>query len=200
MNFALNRRQLMISGGGALLMSAGGAALLSAAEEPVERGVKFLPFYAIEKDVKLKWVYQSFLLQPTGQDLENKAGSTVNARKWAMGDLSLTDGPGECEASGTLVFGEKPEEKAELKVTVTGTPGHGLSPATFEAVGEGVDGPMAGARYLLRGFAIRGNDGKLGRVHGSVFVIAGTRDKPAFEPGGMPVGTAGTFTIVKVPT
>jgi hypothetical protein len=195
MNVALNRRQLMISGGAAL-MGASGAALLSAAEEPVERGVKFLPFYAIEKDVKLKWVYQSFLLQPTEQDLGNKAGSTVNARKWAMGDLSLTDGPGECEASGTLVFGEK----AELKVTIQGTPGHGLSPATFEAVGEGVDGPLAGARYLLRGFAIRGNDGKLGRVHGSVFVIAGTRDKPAFEPGGMPVGTAGTFTITKVPT
>lgn len=194
MNVTWNRRQLMMSGGAALL-SAGGAGLLNAADPPVERGVKFLPFYAIEKDVKLKWVFQSYLLQPTDQDLENKAGSTINTRKWAMGDLVLTDGPAECEASGTLTFGEN----SKLKIGIHGEPGRGLLPATFEAVAEG-EGPLAGTRYLLRGFAIRGNDGKLGRVHGSVFVIAGTHDKPAFEPFGMPVATAGTFTITKVPT
>jgi len=129
----------------------------------------------------------------TEQDLANKAGSTINTRKWAMDDLAMTDGPGECEASGTLDFGEN----AILQVAIKGTASHGLLPATFDAVGEGIDGPLAGARYLLRGFAIRGNDGKLGR---SVYVIAGTKDRPAFEPGGMPVGTAGTFTITKVPT
>jgi hypothetical protein len=194
MNVALNRRHLMMSGGAALL-SVGGAGLLQAADPPVERGVKFLPFYAIEKDVKLKWVYQSYLLQPTDQDLENKAGSTINTRKWTMGDLDLTDGSGECEASGTLTLGEN----ARLNLTIHGEPGRGLEPATFEAVVEG-EGPLAGARYLLRGFAIRGNNGKLARVHGSVFVIAGTHDKPAFEPFGMPVGTTGTFTFTKVPT
>ena len=193
MNVSLNRRELMISGGAALLC-AGGAGALQAAE-PVERGVKFLPFYEIDKDLKLKWVYQSYLLQPTDQDLENKAGSTISTRKWAMGDLALTDGSGECEASGTLTFGED----AKFKITIQGEPGRGLLPGTFEAVADG-EGPLAGTRYLLRGFAIRGNDGKLGRVHGSVFVIAGTHDKPAFEPFGMPVTTAGTFTFTKAPT
>lgn len=190
MKSTLNRRELLVTTGGALL--AANAAAVGA--EPVERGVTFVPIYAIDKDVKLKWVYQSFLLQPTEQDLGNKSGSTINARKWAMGDLKLTDGPGECEASGTLDFGEN----AVLQVSIKGTTSKGLLPSPFEAVGEGVDGPLAGARYLLRGFAIRGNDGKLGRVHGTVYVIAGTKDRPAFEPGGMPVGTAGTFTITKV--
>jgi len=193
MNVALNRRELMLSGGAAVLL-AGGAGALQAAE-PVERGVTFLPFYAIGKDARLKWVFQSYLLQPTDQDLENKAGSTINTRKWAMGDLALTDGPGECEASGTLTFAED----AVFRIAIRGEPGRGLLPATFDAVADG-EGPLAGARYLLRGFAIRGNDGKLGRVHGSVFVIAGTHDKPAFEPFGMPVVTAGTFTFTKAPT
>lgn len=192
MNRSLSRREVLAAGAAALVTV---NTVPGLAQEPVEQGVTFHPVYALKKDARLKWVYQSYLLQPTDQDLENRPGSTIYTRKWAMGELVLTDGPGAGEASGTLVFGED----ATLKVTVSGAPGRGMSPATFEAVGEGIEGRMAGARYLLRGFAIRGNDGKLGRVVGSVFVMAGTHDKPAFEPGGMPVGTAGTFVIMRSP-
>jgi hypothetical protein len=186
MELALNRRQWLVSGGAAVL-GAGGAGLAAA---PGEQGVEFVPSYELERGA---WLYQSFLLQPTDPDVLNGTGSLVSVRRWAIGELRLQDGPGLCEARGILDLGNG----RTLQVAVTGAPGGGLSPAAFEAIGEGVEGPLAGARYLLRGFAIRGNDGRLNRVHGSVFVIAGTKDRPDFEPGGMPVGTAGTFMITK---
>jgi hypothetical protein len=187
MTSRLSRRRLLITGGAALA----GAAALGTNEASAD-GTEFAPIYELER---VEWRYQSFLLLPTAQDLDNGPGSSILARKWTMGKLELKDGPGACAATGTLVF----DKEAELQVSVTGRPGRGIVPSLFEAVAEGTTGPLAGLRYLLAGFAIRGNDGQLARVHGSVFLIAGPHDSPAFEPGGQPVTTTGTFTIVKTP-
>lgn len=183
----LSRRQLLITGGAALA-----GAGLSGRDAARAEGIEFVPRYDLER---VEWTYQSFLLQPTPQDLENAPGSTVMARKWAMGKLKLKDGAEPCTAQGTLLLGKD----IELQVSVAGRPGRGVVPSLFEADAQGTSGPLAGLRYLLAGWAVRGNDGLLARVHGSVFVIAGPHDSPAFEPGGQPVTTAGTFTIVKTP-
>lgn len=185
MSSPLSRRQLLITGSAALA----GAGLHIPDADGAE-GIAFTPRYALERG---EWNYQSYLLQPTPQDLQNAPGSTIVARKWAAGKLNLQDDAEPCAARGTLRLGSD----VELQIRVTGRPGHGVVPAAFEAIAEGTAEPIAGLRYLLTGWAIRGNNGLLTRLNGSVMLVSGPHDSPAFEPGlgGMPVMTVGTFTI-----
>ena len=184
MSSLLNRRRMLITGSAALA----GVGLQAVPAAHAE-GIEFVPRYARERG---DWVFQSYLLQPALQDLLNAPGSTIAARKWASGKLTLQDDGKAGAAHGTLTLGAD----VELQISINGKAGHGIIPATFEAVAEGT-GQVAGMRYLLNGWAIRGNNGLLSRMHGSIMLVSGPHDSPAFEPGpdGMPVMTVGTFTV-----
>ncbi len=138
------------------------------------------------------WNYQSFLLLPTDEQLAAAPGTEVSAKKWAKGELLLADGV-EMEAAGQLTFAPG----VELNVNLTFTPGEGGKPAEFKGTGTGVEGPTKGAVYQLNGWALPDATGKLACVRGSVRAARGLDATPDAEPGGMPVGTIGTFTITK---
>ena len=172
------------------LLAAGGVALLASNRTPsaVAEDTNFIPAFEFQD-----WVYQSFLVLPTAEESSAKPGSNVTAKKWAMGKLLLSDSPDGYAAAGFLTFAPD----VQLKITVKGTPGKGDIPATFEATGVGVDGITKGAEYQLTGWAFRAADGKVESVRGSIRAVRGPDASPTVELGKMPVGTVGSFVIMK---
>lgn len=145
-----------------------------------------------------KWQYQSYLVLPTSQESKADAGTPVTANKWAKGNLTLSDSPDGYAAAGFLDFparGGLPGVR--LNVSVSGAPGKGDTPATFEAIGVSRDGPTKGAEYQLVGWVFRDDNGKVKSVAGSVRAVHGPHARPDFELGGMPVGTVGAFEITR---
>lgn len=139
------------------------------------------------------WVYRSFLTPAAGESNAN-TGLPVAVRMWAIGKLMISDSPDSgFDSTGSLSL----SPGVKLRVTVKVIPGEDDIPATFEAIGMGVDGISKGARYHLTGLAFRGNDGKVESVHGSVRAVRGPDTNPDVELGKMPVGTVGWFVIAK---
>lgn len=137
------------------------------------------------------WVYQSFLVLPTQAEAAAKPGEAVTAKKWAMGNLTLSDSPNGYAAAGFLDFAPG----VQLKIAVKGEPGKGDVPATFETTGIGVSGVTKGAVYQLTGWVFRGDNGKVARVEGAVRAVRGPDTSPSISLGGAPVGTVGYFVI-----
>lgn len=159
-------------------------------------GKKWFPLFEFQE-----YVYQSYLLLPTGEQEAGQPGTAIDARKWAKGELrcgqafATDDG---YRLDGTLVF----RPGVELAVSAKGALGSGDEPATFEATGAGVEGPLQGALYHLLGWVypelpIAGGGGRVLSVRGTVRAVRGTDANPAKEPGGMPAGTVGAFVIVR---
>ena len=146
------------------------------------------------------WIYQSFLVLPTLQEYDAQPGAATTAKKWARGRLSggpALQGAGDgYTLEGTLSFGAG----VELAVTAQGVLGSGNSPATFEATGTTLEGPLKGAIYQLVGWvfpdeAVQNGPRNVMSVRGAVRAVRGPDTKPELELGGMPVGTVGTFFI-----
>jgi hypothetical protein len=140
------------------------------------------------------WKYQSFLILPTDAENVAQPGATINAKKWAMGELYLEDAIDENpDAVGTLEF---PTVRGLLKLAVKAVLEQG-SPAKFEAIGEVQEStnPAKGACYALVGWAFQDKDGRVAKITGSVRAVRGTDAKPDQDLGGMPIGTVGLFTI-----
>lgn len=177
----MNRREMLTAGAGVLVAFQQGK--VTAADD-----TNFIPAFEFQD-----WVYQSFLVLPTPEQMKATPGTDVAAKKWAMGTLLLSDSPDGYRAAGFLTFAPG----VRLKVTVHGTPGKGNVPATFEATGVGTEGATKGAEYQLTGWAFRGPDGKVESVRGSVRAVRGPDTKPDVELGKMPIGTVGAFVLSK---
>lgn len=140
------------------------------------------------------WIYQSFLITTPFLDLvAEPPNSPVPAKKWAMGQLVVTDCIDGIGGSGILTF----TPDIQLEITITGKPGSREIPATFEAMGKCVEGVAQGAEYQLSGWAFSGSTGNVVRVGGAIHAVRGPDTNPKFELGGMPIGTVGTFSIDK---
>ena len=163
---------------------------------PTSASTSFSPVFEFQG---WDWVYQSFLILPTPAEATAAPGSSVTAKKWAMGRLVIADNPagsniiGGYDGGGFLEFAVG----VKLRVAVKGLDGIDETPATFEAIGKGEEGVTKGAEYQLSGWAFRGSDGKLESIHGSVRAVRGPDSNPKFELGKMPVGTVGAFMIVR---
>ena len=176
----LNRREIL---------AAGAAVLVASRHEDVTAADEsnFIPAFEFQD-----WVYQSFLVLPTPEQMKAAPETDVAAKKWAMGKLLLSDGV-DGGAAGFLTFARG----VQLKIKVINTPGKGSVPATFEATGVGAEGITKGAEYQRTGWTFRGADGKVESVRGSVRAVRGPDSKPDVELGKMPVGTVGAFVISK---
>ena len=139
------------------------------------------------------WNYQSFLILPTPDEGKAQPGSSVTAKKWAMGKLTLSDSPDGYEANGFLDFGSG----VRLEVKVNFQPGEDGAPASFEANGIGEEGLAIGSHYHLTGWAFPGSDGKVEHVQGAIRAVRGPDSDPQIELGQMPIGTVGAFHISK---
>lgn len=147
------------------------------------------------------WVYQSFLVLPTPAEDSAVPGTAVTAKKWAKGTLLCGQAFKTADSytlDGTLSF----RPGVELVVSAKGTLGSENAPATFEATGTGMEGPTKGAIYQLVGWVfpelpIVNTAGKVLRVCGSVRAVRGPDTKPDTDPGGTPIGTVGTFVIMR---
>ncbi len=150
------------------------------------------------------WFYQSYLVLPTSEELDNLPGKVVTARKWAKGDFlcgqaftSTVNGSDGYTVDGRLSF----LPGVELSVSAKGVLGEGNNPAQFEATGTGENGPTKGAIYQLTGWAfpveVENGASRVLSIRGSVWAVRGPDSKPETELGGMPAGsTVGTFVIV----
>jgi len=159
-----------------------------------------------------EWTYQSTVL--TATPVAAASGTPLSARIWGAGkfecgqafrDVEGGMAPLGAEAqapsegytlAGRLIF----RPGVELAVTVCGRLGIGDAPAHFEATAVANDGPMAGAVSKLIGWAfpelpIRNAAAPVVAIRGAVWVVRGTDATPLTEPGGMPVGTVGSFVI-----
>jgi hypothetical protein len=153
-------------------------------------------------NLKGTWDYQSFLVLPSDAEVATPPGSSVTARKWAKGSLSVPDDTGE-KIKGELSFAPG------VKLVIDGriSPANDDSPTTLEATGEATDGPIKGTRYQITGWIVPSTTDAKGRpqIRGSVRAARGPLlpkanptdpDKYAgVEPGKMPVGTVGTFIL-----
>jgi hypothetical protein len=149
------------------------------------------------------WIYQSFLLLPTPQELDAAPGTPATARKWARGELLCgqaftTPAPGGYVLSGVLSF----RPGVTLTVSAQGTLGVGNAPATFEATGVGTEGATLGAIYRLVGWVfpelpILNGGGRVDSVRGAIWAVRGTDARPDIDLSGMPLGTVGSFVIAK---
>ncbi|AEJ02774.1 hypothetical protein Nit79A3_3033 [Nitrosomonas sp. Is79A3] len=150
------------------------------------------------------WFYQSYLVLPTPEEVDDLPGKAVTARKWARGEFicgqafrsTVNDSDGYV-LDGRLSF----FPGVELSVSVKGALGSGKNPAQFEATGIGVEGPTKGAIYQLTGWAFPienflNTGGRSMSIRGSVWAVHGPDSKPDVDLGGMPIGTVGTFVIV----
>jgi hypothetical protein len=145
--------------------------------------------------------YQSFLLLPTAEQDQAAPGAAIDGKKWAKGTLlcgQAFDTGGGYRLDGTLSF----RPGIELAVSAKGALGKGDAPATFEATGTGIDGPLKGAIYELVGWVfpelpIANAAGRVLSVRGSVRAVRGPDAKPEAEAGGMPLGTVGAFVITR---
>jgi hypothetical protein len=144
--------------------------------------------------------YQSFLLSPSAEQDPAKSVAVINAKEWANGALlcgQAFDTGGGYRLDGTLSF----RPGVELAVSAKGAFGKGDAPATFEATGTGVDGPLKGTIYELVGWVfpelpIANAAGRVVSVRGSVRAVRGPDTNPA-QAGGMPLGTVGAFVITR---
>ena len=161
-----------------------------------EKELPWFPGYEFQE-----FIYQSFLVLPTSVEIAASPGAAVTAKKWAKGDFLQGQafnlgGEGKYTLGATLQFDSGPR----LDISVKGDKGIGHSPGTFEAIGTGIEGPLKGAIYALYGWVfpeepITNNAARVLRVSGTVRAVRGTDAKPEIEPGGMPLGTVGYFTI-----
>lgn len=163
----------------------------------IEKELLWFPLYEFQE-----FVYQSFLVLPTPAEIAASPGAAVTAKKWAKGDFlqgqAFQGAENTYTLSATLQFDSGPK----LDVSIKGNQGIGHSPGTFEAIGTGVEGPLKGAIYSLSGWVfpeepITNNSARVLKVCGSVRAVRGTDAKPEIEPGGMPLGTVGYFTITR---
>lgn len=138
------------------------------------------------------WSYQSFLILPTATELDAPPGTFVTTKKWALGQLAISDNTND-EFSGELVFapGVKLNVKGRVLLSTNSTP------LGIEAIGEGLEGPTKGAIYRINGWVVppSSNQTKRPNIHGSVLAIRGSDSKPDVELGGKPVGTVGAFIL-----
>lgn len=147
------------------------------------------------------WFYQSFLVLPTDEENDALPGTAVTAKKWAKGEFlcgqAFNFGDDGYTLDGTLRF----KEGVELKVSAKGTKGLGNAPATFEAIGTGIEKPTKGAIYRIFGWIfpvepITSGGARPLSIRGTVWAVRGPDAKPDTELGGMPAGTVGSFFIV----
>lgn len=149
------------------------------------------------------WIYQSYLVLPTVQELDAVPGTAVTATKWAKGVYACGQAfvdpaaEGRYILDGVLSFAPG----VTLNVSANGMYGRGATPATFEATDEGVEGPTKGAIYNLFGWIfseqpITSGAARPNVIRGSVRAVRGPDSKPDFDLGGLPIGTTGSFVIV----
>jgi hypothetical protein len=147
------------------------------------------------------WRYRSYLVLPTPEDEHAKPGSPAQARKWAQGAFAcgqaMRDVPGYA-LDGVLTLAPG----VTLAVKASGTLGRGQAPATFEATGTGVNGPLKGALYDLTGWVfpvatVANGAARVQRVCGAIRAVRGPDPRPDADPGGAALGTVGTFLIVR---
>jgi hypothetical protein len=151
------------------------------------------------------YAYQSFLVLPTLEEDSASPGTAVTAKKWAKGDFvcgqafkqpfQSVDG---YALTGTLSF----RPGVELEVSVMGALGLGNGPATFEATGTGKEGATKGAVYSLVGWVfpeepIINQAARVLRICGSVRAVRGPDTNPELDLSSMPLGTVGSFVIVR---
>jgi hypothetical protein len=147
------------------------------------------------------WIYQSYLVLPTSEENSAPPGTAVTAKKWAKGMVALGqafNSPEGYTLGGNLSFGVG----IELAVSAKGVLGFENTPATFEATGTGTEGRTKGAIYQLVGWVfaeqpVVNGGGRVLSVHGSVRAVRGPNAKPEAELGGMPLGTVGSFEILR---
>lgn len=147
------------------------------------------------------WRYQSFLLLPTPVEDTAEPGTAVGARKWSRGTLlcgQAFNDAGGYTLTGTLVF----RPGVELSIAARGRLGTADGPATFEATGTGIDGPLKGMVSQLVGWVepeqpVVHGAARVLQVHGSIRAVRGTDKDPGKDPSGMPLGTVGAFVIAR---
>lgn len=148
------------------------------------------------------YIYQSFLVLPTLEENDAPPTTAVTAKKWAKGTFLCGQAFKTADGyilDGTLSFGPD----FELSVSVKGTLGTGNNPASFEATGTGTKEATKGAIYQLVGWVfpeepIRNSSGKVLTIKGSVWAVRGPDTKPEIELGGYPIGTVGSFVLVRI--
>jgi hypothetical protein len=146
-----------------------------------------------------EWSYQSFLLAQ--EPAIPSTGNTITAKTWAKGSLGLGQAVRSGEGytlGGTLSFGPG----VELEVSAKGVLGNGSAPGTFEGTGTGMHDRTKGAIYQLVGWIfadepIADGAAQVLSVRGSVRAVRGPDAKPESELGGMPLGTVGSFEILR---
>jgi hypothetical protein len=144
------------------------------------------------------WSYESFLTLPTESEQTALPGAPVTGRKWAKGEFACGQAFKTADGyrlDGTLTF----RPGVALAVAAHGTNGSEGEPATFEAIGTGVEGPTKGAEYKLVGWVFPGEilngAARAVSIRGSVRAVRGPDARPEPELGGMPLGTVGGFVI-----
>ena len=80
---------------------------------------------------------------------------------------------------------------------MSGAPGKGNTPATFEATGVSREGPAEGAEYQLVGWVFPDDNEKVKSVNGTIRLVRGPDARPALGLAEVPVGTVGAFEITK---
>lgn len=147
------------------------------------------------------WICQSFLVVPTPEENSAPPGAAITAKKWAKGTFRLFQlrSPEGYAGDGTLYYDSPPPTPSgpALDMSVKGALGSENTPATFEATGTGTEGITKGAIYQLFGWVFRGQDGRVESVHGSIRAVRGPDATPETELGGRPVGTVGSFIMVR---
>ena len=150
------------------------------------------------------YIYQSFLVLPTAEENDAKAGSPVTAKKWGKGEficgqaLKTADG---YRLDGRLTF----RPGIELTVSVKGSYGKGNGPASFEATGIGTEGPTKGAIHTLSGWVfpqepIQNGAARVHSIQGAILAVRGSDAAPAVALGGGAAGTTvGEFVISRSP-
>jgi hypothetical protein len=148
------------------------------------------------------WAYESFLMLPTDAEQAAPPGSAVTGKKWAKGEFACGQAFKTAEGytlDGTLTFASG----VGLSVMAHGACGNDGAPATFEAIGTGVDGPLKGTIYKLVGWVfpgeIRNGAARAVSVQGAIQAVRGPDTRPDREPGGMPLGTVGKFMLTGRP-
>jgi hypothetical protein len=155
--------------------------------------VKWFPLFEFQN-----YNYFSVVMVPDLKTSEVLPPAPIAARKWGMGTFIC--GQAFQTADGYTLEGRlaiKPG--VEMTVSAHGNLGNANEPASFEAVGTGAAGPIAGAIYQLAGWvfpeSVDGGAGKVLSVRGSIRAVRGPDANPTIELGGMPLETVGIFEI-----
>ena len=149
-----------------------------------------------------EWSYQSFLLLPTEDEKSAAPGTTITAKKWANGIVGL----GQAFKTGDHryeVTGVVSNDKLKLTLSAKGGFGVGDTPGMFEATVTGNEGPAKGAVSQLIGWVFADEPVVQGArrvrsIRGSVRAVRGPDTKPELDLSGMPLGTVGSFVILRV--